>query len=52
MIRAILGFSDFVFGAGADDDGAEPGSVHPPEHPLAKPSKTVIRPQAIQGELK
>jgi hypothetical protein len=31
MIKAILGFSGFACAAG--DDGADPGSGDPPEHP-------------------
>jgi hypothetical protein len=49
MISAILGFSGFASGAG--DDGANPDSGDPPEHPFARPDKTTIKPQATQYEL-
>src|SRR5271157_2007904 len=48
MIRAIRGFSDFVFEA--VDAGVVPPSGTPPPHPCAEPSKTALRPQASHGK--
>src|SRR5271157_2840601 len=50
MIRAIRGFSDFVFEA--VDAGVVPPSGTPPPHPCAEPSKTANSPQASQGKLR
>jgi hypothetical protein len=50
MIRAIRGFSDFVFEA--VDAGVVPPSGDPPPHPCVEPSKTAISPRASQGKLR